>query len=186
MIRTAQVIALIVVASAAAGCARTQARTMPEMPALLVPAPPPRLVEPITDLASNDAEPVPEEIPKAAAPPAAPAPRPAAPIADASRAAAPPVETPPPVAPAPPPVLQTIPAVRESEVQRAIQADLDEAKAHLRSVTYASLAMNARANFDQAQRFISQAELALREKNFVFAETVANKAAILAKQLVGR
>jgi hypothetical protein len=56
----------------------------------------------------------------------------------------------------------------------------------LKSVDYRSLTANARANFDQAQRFISQAEGALREKNFVFAETVASKAATLAAQVAGR
>ena len=144
---------LLIAAASGAACTRTQARTAPEMPALVVPLPPPRLVEPITNLADASEEvPAPENEPPA--PPASP-----------------------------PPVLQTIPAVRESAVERAIRADLDTAAGDLKRVDYRLLTPNARANFDQAQRFISQADAALREKNYVFAETVASKAATLAAQV---
>ena len=173
---------LLIAAASGAACTRTQARTAPEMPALVVPLPPPRLVEPITNLADASEEvPAPENEPPA--PPAAtPAVRPPAP--DPPRAAVtPPTETPPAPPASPPPVLQTIPAVRESAVERAIRADLDTAAGDLKRVDYRLLTPNARANFDQAQRFISQADAALREKNYVFAETVASKAATLAAQV---
>jgi hypothetical protein len=53
-------------------------------------------------------------------------------------------------------------------------------------VDYNLLGAEGRANFDQARRFIAQAEDALRARNLVFAATVADKAATLAAQLAGR
>jgi hypothetical protein len=182
-------IAMLLAAVTAAGCTRAQARTAPEMPALVVPAPPPRLVEPVTDLASSDeVTPAVAENDVATAPaPVAVAPRPATSTAGGVRTATSAITEPPAaVTPPPPAVLQTIPVVRETAVVRAIRADLDAAGADLRRVDYRQLSANARANYDQAQRFISQAEAALRERNFVFAETVADKAATLAAQVAGR
>jgi hypothetical protein len=53
-------------------------------------------------------------------------------------------------------------------------------------VNLRTLTVDSRANYDQAWRFISQAEEALQAKNLVFAATVADKADTLAAQLVGR
>ena len=182
-------IVLLVAAASGAACTRAQARTAPEMPALVVPLPPPRLVEPVTELAeATDVVTVPDAEPIEPAA-STPVPRPPASPDPGRAAAAPPPEagTPAPPSNAPPAaVLQTIPAVRESAVERAIRADLDTAATDLKRVDYRLLSANSRANFDQAQRFISQAEGALREKNFVLAETVASKAATLAAQLAGR
>jgi hypothetical protein len=71
-------------------------------------------------------------------------------------------------------------------MERAIRALSRRAQADLNRVDYESLGHDARANYDQAKRFITQAEEALRVKNLVFAETVADKAATLAGQLAGR
>jgi hypothetical protein len=46
--------------------------------------------------------------------------------------------------------------------------------------------MDARAQYDQSKRFTQQAEQALKDRNFVFAATLADKAAALAVELVGR
>ena len=43
-----------------------------------------------------------------------------------------------------------------------------------------------RGEYDQARRFISQAEDALVKKNLVFAKNLADKASTLAAQLAGR
>jgi hypothetical protein len=128
---------------------------------------------------------------------------------DAARIAATPPERPPRSAPVragaerpadPPPAnaatappraeaattLQTVPADREGQVQRSIRANLDGAIANLNRVEYQRLGADARVNFDQARRFIAQAEEALQARNLVFAQTVADKAATLAAQLAGR
>ena len=50
-------------------------------------------------------------------------------------------------------------------------------------VDYRKLSNEGRSQYDQAQRFAEQAEQALKERNFVFAATLADKAATLASQL---
>jgi hypothetical protein len=100
------------------------------------------------------------------------------PAADAAR---------PPEGPTrPSPVLQTIPAEKEGEVEREIRAQLARATGNLHKVNLRTLTGDGRANYDQAWRFISQAEEALQAKNLVFAATVSDKADTLAAQLVGR
>jgi hypothetical protein len=53
-------------------------------------------------------------------------------------------------------------------------------------VDYGKLNADARAQYDQAKRFMEQAQQALRDRNFVFAATLADKAATLAAELVSR
>jgi hypothetical protein len=83
-------------------------------------------------------------------------------------------------------MLQTIPAGKEGEVERSIRTQLGRAAANLSRVDYRVLSGDGKANYDQARRFISQAEEALTTKNLVFAGTVAEKADTLAAQLANR
>jgi hypothetical protein len=53
-------------------------------------------------------------------------------------------------------------------------------------VDYGKLSADGRAQYDQSKRFSAQAEEALKERNFVFAATLAEKAATLAADLLGR
>jgi hypothetical protein len=53
-------------------------------------------------------------------------------------------------------------------------------------VEYGQLSVAARAQYDQATGFSAQAEEALKERNLVFAATLADKAATLAAQLLSR
>jgi hypothetical protein len=53
-------------------------------------------------------------------------------------------------------------------------------------VDYGRLNADARAQYDQSKRFMEQAQQALRDRNFVFAATLADKAATLAAGLSGR
>ena len=55
----------------------------------------------------------------------------------------------------------------------------------LRSRDYRKLSNEGRSQYDQAKRFADQAEQAIKERNFVFATTLAEKAATLAAQLGG-
>src|SRR5262245_39284845 len=178
----------------AGGCVRAQAKVVPELPALDVPEPPPRIVEVVE---------IEEPPPLVAEPTEVPPPTPAKPTTPkpAAQQRAEPKPEPPkvevPVALEPPRpaeanrgqpagTLQTTPAAREAELERTIRDMLTRAKSSLSRIDYAHLNGDARTQFDQARGFIRQAEDALRDKNLVFAENLADKANTLAAQLAGR
>ena len=181
-----------------AGCAKLHARNAPDAPPLDVPAPPPRVVEaPDTDVPPP--VPLPEE--PARHPnanqrrPAPPAPRPDPPKAEppktdqsgTSTTTAPPETVKPPEEPAhPPATLQTIPAGAEAEVERTIRSQLTRASSDLNRVDYRALNTDARTQYDSAKSYVRQAEDALRAKNLLFAQKVAEKAALIAAQLAGK
>jgi hypothetical protein len=175
---------------AAAGCARAQAKVVPEMPPLDVPAPPPRFVD------AAEVEPPPPPPPPEDPAPAPPVRPRAAPTVQQQRPEPKPepprVEVPPPAELKPAeesrtaPQLQTQPAAREAQLERKINDMLSRAGTNLNRVDYRGLNPDARTQYDQAKRFISQAQDALREKNLVFAENLADKANTLAAQLSGR
>ena len=60
------------------------------------------------------------------------------------------------------------------------------ANADLNRIDYRALNKEARTQYDQAKRFVQQADMALREKNHQYARTLADKAAVMAAQLAGR
>jgi hypothetical protein len=178
---------LVVLGATAAGCSRAQARVATIPTPLEVPPPPPRLVEPVLAAETLPVEPV--DANAIATSPPTPPPPPEPSRAESTRSPEPaPAEalatTPAPTAPGT--TLQTLPAERELQVQRSVRASLDGALATLNRVNYQRLGADARVNYDQARRFIAQAEEALRTRNYVFAATVADKAATLAAQLAGR
>lgn len=180
--------------ASSSACARAHAKTAPDLPPLEMPAPPPRVVEPIdTD--------VPAPVPLVEEPQHRLPPRPATrPRPEPGRAEAPRSETPKPEplpvpeppktveeTPKPPPTtLQTTPAAAEGEVERGIRAQIARATADLNRIDYRALNADARTQYDTAKRFVTQAENALRTKNLVFARNLADKAAALAAQLAGR
>ena len=187
-------LALVLVAGGAiaAGCAKAQAKVVPEPPALEVPMPPPRNVE-----ATEQPEPPPPAVPpeEPAAPAAPPRPRPVPANAQRPESRPDPPRTEAPASPEPqrpadetrtPDTLQTTPAVRQAQVERTIRDTLASASTNLNKVDYRALNADARTQYDQAKRFISQAQDALREKNLVFAANLAEKANTLASQLSGR
>jgi hypothetical protein len=178
----------VLCACATWGCLGLRARpaTIPEV--LDMPEPPPRVV----DVREPEAAPPPISLPEEPVRNTPPRPRPA-PTAEQPR---PPQATPPEapadvskpeeLTPRPPTTLQTTPTQREEEVQRRIQGVLGQAAADLNRINYQALTADGRQQYDQAKRFVSQAEEALRSKNLVFANTMAEKAATLATQLSGR
>ena len=56
----------------------------------------------------------------------------------------------------------------------------------LRGVDYGKLTRGGKESYDQAKGFVEEAEKALKERNFVYAQTAADKAAKLANELLGR
>jgi hypothetical protein len=182
---------VVLIAPLAAACTHAQAKATPEMPPLEMPAPPPRDVQP------NDVEappPVslvtePAHNPPARLRPAATPPRTEAPKTEPPKPETPPIEPPKPAdEPAKPPLttLQTTPATAEGEVERGIRASLQRANTDLNRIDYRALNADARTQYDQAKRFVQQADEAMRTKNLVFARSIADKAATIAAQLAGR
>jgi hypothetical protein len=170
-------ILLLGLVAATAACGRMQAKTPVPVAALDMPPPPARLLIPVE---------LPEPAPEAPEPeaPATPPPAPSRPRETATR---PPTTTAPPAtAPAadaaPAAVLQTTP--QASATEERVKALIASADSSLRSVSFRDLGANARAQYDAARSYIRQASDAVKAKNYVFAEFLANKASDLVRLLV--
>jgi hypothetical protein len=185
--------------AAAFGCAKAQAKAAPEGPPLAVPNPPPRVLAPVDEPLAT--------VPPPEAPPA-PAPRaPARPAARRPNASAPatppdaeqpktetPATTPPPVATAPvtPPAteppreLRPAKSAADPAEEQKVRVVLQRAATDLKKVDYRKLSAEGRSQYEQSKRFSDQAEDAIRDRNYVFAATLADKAAGLAAELLGR
>jgi hypothetical protein len=170
-------------AALAGGCAKARAETVPDGPPLATPQPPSRVFAPI------------EEEPLVSSPvaeaPVAPAPRVPATTQPARRTPPPEPEKPTP-APAPaasveaPRVLSAVSAPLDPEAEKRINELLRSAKGDLSRVDYRGLTRGGREQYDSAKGFTEEAEKALKERNFIYAQTAADKAAKLAAELLGR
>jgi outer membrane biosynthesis protein TonB len=163
----------------ASACTHAHAKTMPDLPALEMPSPPAHDVEPI-EVEPATSTPVtgePEEPSRRATParprttPTPPEPPKPEPKNDESRPAS---------------ALQTAPATAEGEAERSIRATIARATTDLSHVDYRALDADGRSQYDQAKRLMRQADEAMREKNLVFARSVADKASTIAAQLARR
>src|SRR5262245_9148388 len=190
------VLTLSAVFAAAAGCTHAKAKTSPDVPALDMPAPPPRDIEPseteTPQPATLPAEPARNAIPQRPRPaPASPAPRPSEtarpePPKPEPPPATPIIEAPKPDEPKPSTTLQTMPSGNDGEVERSIRATLARASTDLEHIDYRRLNADARTQYDTAKSFVRQADVAIRAKNLVYAKNLAEKAAALATQLGGK
>jgi hypothetical protein len=168
-------------AALAGGCAKARAETVPDGPPLATPQPPSRVFAPI------------EEEPLVSSPvaeaPAVPAPRVPPPAPPPRRTPSPEPEKPAAAAPQPsveaPRVLSAASA-NDPEAERRITEMLRSAKGDLSRVDYRGLTRGGREQYDQAKGFTEEAEKALKERNFIYAQTAADKAAKLAAELLGR
>lgn len=161
-------------------CARAQAAAAG--PPLEVPEPPPRVI-------ATFEEPVTSAPPVTEAPVATPAPAPTAarpPARRATGAADEPTPAPIPVQPEPPRELRSAASGRDGAAERAVRDTLARAARDLGRVDYGRLSREGRAQYEQSKRFTQQAEDALKDRNFIFAATLADKAATLAAELLGR
>lgn len=179
----------IVLGVSAGGCARAQARGAAAGPPLDVPEPPPRVITPVDEpLAAAPA--IPDPPPVAAPPPTpvarVPARRPAGTTPEAEPKPEPAAPAPAPAPPEPPRELRAAPSARDAAAERAVRDTLARAGRDLNRVDYGKLGTEGRAQYDQSKRFAQQAEQALKDRNFVFASTLADKAATLASGLLGR
>jgi hypothetical protein len=186
-------------ATAAANCARAQAKAVPALPPLDVPAPPPRDIEEPSGSEQLPPVPLPEEPahtapsrtrqappprPESTRPPESPKPEPSKPESplQLEETAKPPDEAPKP----PPTTLQTTPPNAEGEVERSILATIAKANNDLSHIDYRALNAEARNQYDTAKSLSRQAETAVHARNLVFAKSLADKAAALAVQLGGK
>jgi hypothetical protein len=154
-----------------------------------MPAPPPRIVpiesQPIV------AAPTVDDVPSRAPEPIAPTPAPTPPPRADRSEPVPPARTEAPsepgvVAPAPapapaPPALQT--TANPTEAEQRTRVALENAKRDLGRIDLRRLNTDARSQYEIARRFVQQAEDALKARNPVFAEQLADKAATLAALL---
>lgn len=180
---------IVVCACSTSACFGLRARAVTAPEPLDMPEPPPRVVE-VREPDVPPPIPLPEEPVRTT--PTRPGPsRPATEPARPAQASAPP-ETPADAAkpeeltPRPATTLQTTPTQREEEVERRIRGQLDQALADLNRINYQALTSDGRTQYEQAKRFVSQARDALRDKNLVLSNSLADKAATLATQLSGR
>jgi hypothetical protein len=191
--------AAVVVAAGAAGCAKSQPAVEPELPPLEAPPPPPRLLPPLVG--------GPIETP-AVTPPPPDAGRPPAPARRRTEASRPPdgaasrqeprpadlPKTEPPTdAPHPSeegsateqaPILQLVPSAESNATEQAIRHLLTRATQDLGRVDYGALSPDAKVQYDTAKRFMVLADQAIKDRNFIFARTLADKAAVIAGVLV--
>jgi outer membrane biosynthesis protein TonB len=179
--------ALLLVALGAGACAKPRPQTVPDGPALAMPLPPPRVFQPAEEPPAEE-PPAPPEVAAVETPKPAP-PRPARRPAPPAEAARPEPEPPAPVAAAPAPEpareLRAAPSAADATAERQVTQLLQRAARDLNRVDYRRLSAEGKSQYEQAQRFSTQAYEALKERNFVFAATLADKAATLASQLAG-
>jgi hypothetical protein len=188
------VISLVAVAPILSACASASAKTNPaERPPLSVPPPPPRVIE-----TAPQPDPVPEpvpELPAATVPPPrsrptrdpGQKPEPAKPPDTKAGEATPAEPVGPSPAPAPPaPQLRTPQTADSTEAERNVRSTIERANKSLGGVNFGPLNNERKKAYNDAKMFIHQAEEALKQGNFVFAQGVANKAETLAKELAGK
>jgi len=150
-----------------------------------MPAPPPRVV-PIESQPIVAAPSTVDDVPSRAPDPIAPAQQPPPPPARADRGEqqAPARTEAPAPAPTPPPALQT--TANTTEAEQRTRVALENANRDLRRIDVRRLNPDAKSQYDIARRFVQQAEEALKDRNAVFAEQLADKAAQIAALLQKR
>jgi len=164
----------------ASGCASVQAKSRPEdRPALMVPPPPPRIIEPAEVI-----DPV-SELPAVGPAATARPPRPAPPRPP------PEVKTDPQAEVSPKPEakaeqLRTPQTADTSAAAKNVRTTIDTARGILNGVNFGPLSNVRKKAYNDAKLLLQQAEDALKEGNLAFAQGVANKAETLARELAGR
>ncbi len=166
-----------------AGCAKARAQTVPDGPPLAVPAPPPRVIEPPEEEQVAASPPVVEPLPAVTSPPP---PRTTTRPAPASQPPAASQPIPPPAAPAAEPPRVTPPTAADLAEEKKVLALLQRASRDISRVTYSRLNSDGRTQYDQSKSLAEQAEQAIKDRNWNYATTLADKAATLAAELVGR
>ena len=167
------------------GCgSKARAESLPDGPPLAVPVAPAHqiAIEQIAEAPPPEPEPTPEPEKPA---PAAVTRKPARPE---PRAETPPPTTPPAAAVAQPqseaPTVRAAPAAGQATSGK-VKALLSQAESDLaKRVDYQKLSPDGRAQYEQSKRFADEARQAMKERNFLLALTLAEKAANIAAELI--
>jgi hypothetical protein len=177
-------------------CASAQAKSPADRPALEVPPPPPRTIEPLPapesvglepvgDLPSSSSSAPPVTRPRPNTPretPARPDPKPPEPVA--------PIVDPAPAAPAPAappgPQLRTPGSATGPEAAKQVRDVIERAQKALSSVNTQRLTNAQRNQFNTAKLMLQEAEGQLKASNFDIARENADKATRIAMELQGR
>lgn len=163
----------------ATGCVHVEAKAPPASPGLAIPAPPSRTLVPST-VSLDPVAPTPA--PAVTSNPSAPKPADPPPAPRTSPPPASPPSTPPAtVSETPPPVLQTTPDVTALEAK--VKATLGDAETMLGKLEFTSLGREARDHYNTAVGYVRMAREALGYKAVPYAQALADKALVLAKQL---
>jgi hypothetical protein len=151
-----------------------------------MPVPPPRVFAPVEQEEPLAAGPAVPETPAAEAP-SVPQRRPPR-RATTTPPEGKPEPVPQPAQPVPEPQreLRAASTPADAEADKKIRTLLLTASRTLGNVDYQKLSVAGREQYDQAKSFGEQAGEALTQRNYVFAETLADKAAKLASELLGR
>ncbi|HEY1306896.1 MAG TPA: hypothetical protein VGF24_25255 [Vicinamibacterales bacterium] len=175
--------------AAGAGCGKARAQTVPDGAPLAVPAPPSRVFAPIEDeepLAAT-ASPATEGLPGTAPKPPGQNPPRTTRRPEGERAEQTPAASPTPAsAPEPPRELRAASAPADAEAEKRIAEQLRRASQILGNTYYQGLSAQRQETYNQAKGLIVEGERALKERNFVYADTLAGKATKLAADLSGR
>jgi len=172
MMRALRLASVVFLAAALSACAtKVPVRTEVELPLLDPPPPPPRVVATYPE----ELEPA----PLAVSVPQEPARVPSRPLRPDLKPETMPAEQTVPLAERPSLTLSPAPGT-EGQSEASIRALLARAERDLSRANPATLSADRRAQFETARRFVQQAEEALKGHNFVYAGTLADKAATLA------
>lgn len=157
-------------------CVRARAEAPPVLVPMEVPPVPPRVIVP--DIEEIQIAPVDPAAAKPAPPRTDPPPKPPEKPAEPPKAGTP---EPPKVEEAP--RVRTPQTANDELAEREVRSIMARAQALLNNVDYRPLSAAARQQYDTARRFITQADAALKIRNYVFARNLADKAETLARQL---
>lgn len=187
---------LLLVGGLSSACASASARTPADRPALEVPPPPPRSIEPlpkpeapgpepVSDLPSSSPAPVSRPRPNTAreAPPRA---EPQKPVEPAQPPVTDPPAATPPVAAPPVPPLRTPNSASGPEAAKQVRDAIDRAQKALQGVNYQKLNNAQQRQYNYAKMMLQQCEEQLKESNFDIARENADKAYRIATELQGR
>jgi len=171
-----------------AACVTSRAETIRERPALDVPIPPPREITPLPAPQPPPPAPV-EDLPGSSVnTPARPRPQrepQAVPSKPEQKLEEKPVE-PPSVPPPPVPQLRIPETSNTAQSEAQIRSIVERTKAILDKIDYGAQSDARKKQYDDAKKFATGADEALKENNLVYAKDLADKAERLAKELQGR
>ena len=84
------------------------------------------------------------------------------------------------------PPLRTPSTADDQSAARNTRAVVDRARGMLNAIDYRQLSVERKAQYDTAKRFIEQADDAIKSGNYVYAQSLGEKAETIAKELSGK